>query len=209
MPNWNSNYLTVKGFTPEEQTEFKERVEAEDLFRHYVPIPDEDNWYEWCLENWGTKWDISDPIIGSDGSAFTCYFKTAWAPPIAAFTEVSKRFPNATFELGYEERGCDFCGAARFKCGVVEEFDGLSPSALTDTWLEKYHPDLYGNEDRQCEAWELQAEVYGELIEDYLAVLLGSEPLDPAVIAARKEADAKAMEWMELALQQLREKQTA
>ena len=36
-----------------------------------------------------------------------------------------------------------------------------------------------------------------------------TEPLSPAVVQARKEADAKAMEWMELALQQLREKQTA
>ena len=262
MPNWNSNYLTVKGFTPAEQSEFKEKVEAEELFTYYHPIPEEleysvnvvesidaqrkevegkDWWserteeqreeylarfkerkslqylidkygevdgYNWCIKNWGTKWDMGDPVIGSEDSEFTCYFSTAWSPPVAAFEEISKRFPNATFELSYEEQGSDFTGAARFKSGVVEEFDGLPPSELKDNWLQENHPELVGNEDREDEVWELWSDAYKEVVENHLAELLGSEPLSADVIQARKESEEQAKELFERMLQDLKAKQT-
>ena len=208
MPNWNSNYLTVKGFTPAEQSEFKEKIEAEELLAYYHPCPDKDNGYEWQCENWGTKWDISDPVIGSEDSEFTCYFSTAWSPPVAAFEEISKRFPNATFELCYEEQGCDFTGAARFKSGVVEEFDGLPPSELQAIWLQENHPELVGNEDTD-EVWELWSDAYGEVVEKHLAELLGSEPLSADVIQARKESEEQAKDLFERMLQDLKAKQTA
>ena len=209
MPNWNNNYLTVRGFTPEEQSEFREKAVAEELLNHYVPRPEDADWYEWCCENWGTKWDIGDVVIGSEDSEFSCYFSTAWSPPVAAFEQISKCFPNATFELCYEEQGCDFTGAARFKSGVVEEFDGLPPSVLQEIWLEVKHPELVDKEDKEDEVWELWNDVYGEVVEKHLAELLSTEPLSPAVVQARKESEAKAMEWMNLAIQQIREKQTA
>jgi hypothetical protein len=29
-----------------------------------------DNWYDWCSQHWGTKWDISDPIIDDESSEY-------------------------------------------------------------------------------------------------------------------------------------------
>ena len=33
-------------------------------------------WYHWCIENWGTKWDDMLGYIG-----IRCSFNTAWSPP--------------------------------------------------------------------------------------------------------------------------------
>ena len=56
-----------------------------------------DNWFEWCLNNWGTATDIiaDDPI----DNAFD--FETEVAPPIQAIVAISKRFPGIMFLLNY------------------------------------------------------------------------------------------------------------
>ena len=44
------------------------------------------NWYDWCREKWGTKWNASE-TFGS-GTSFT--FDTAWNTPYAWLEELSK-----------------------------------------------------------------------------------------------------------------------
>ena len=40
------------------------------------------NWYEWCNENWGTKWNACDVDIARDETGTTeIRFDTAWSPP--------------------------------------------------------------------------------------------------------------------------------
>lgn len=41
-------------------------------------------WYEWCLENWGTKWGAygtKASVIDGDGSPVLIQFQCAWRPP--------------------------------------------------------------------------------------------------------------------------------
>lgn len=90
----------------------------------------------------------------------------------------------------------------------MEEFDGLPPSVLQEMWLEVKHPELVGKEDKEDEVWELWSDAYGEVVEKHLAELLSTEPLSPAVVQARKESEAKVMEVMNRAIQQIKEKQT-
>ena len=57
-------------------------------------------------------------------------FETAWAPPLAAFSErISADFPTLTFVLHYEEPGQAFAGECEWKGGklVREEECELSP----------------------------------------------------------------------------------
>lgn len=224
MPNWNSSRLTVTDLTDEQRTELASHIEAEDLLEHYVPQPEgmtyslcesrpEDqeeikinmdlygskDGYSWCVENHGTKWDIADATVESVGSELIAYFNTAWSPPIEGLRRVSEKFPGVTFVLTYQEDGCDFCGAALFKDGLVEENEGLAISDLADAWYQENHPEDY--KKAEAEEWDGEVseslneawyEVSGEVIEEYtlsLAAELGAKPIDPELYACKREKE--------------------
>lgn len=77
--------------------------------------------YEWCIANWGTKWNSYD--FGEDYDSIT--FNTAWATPTPIFAEISKRFPTLQLVVEYadEDEGRN-CGIAVFSNGVlIDETD--------------------------------------------------------------------------------------
>ena len=61
-------------------------------------ISDEYNpqgWYEWRLDNWGTKWDIYEThCTRIDANTLQLNFLTAWSPPIPVFDKLT--------DMGYE-----------------------------------------------------------------------------------------------------------
>lgn len=60
------------------------------------------SWYEWSIENWGTKWNAysqNDERNTSD----TIYFQTAWSSPIELMAELSSKFPKVTLQLDYAD----------------------------------------------------------------------------------------------------------
>lgn len=75
----------------------------------YRRIYGADNWYDWSVEHWGTKWDVYEKDIVTtpwkNGNGVTLVFDTAWAPPSGAIARLSGRFPKLQFNLGYEEPG--------------------------------------------------------------------------------------------------------
>ena len=51
------------------------------------------NWYEWSIDNWGTKWNVEDScnvIYDKDKKEYTITFDTAWNCPIGILKEYSK-----------------------------------------------------------------------------------------------------------------------
>ncbi len=95
----------------------QERIEAENLETFGAR-----NWYDWCIQNWGTKWGDYDGYLADYGDGYASFtFQSAWAPPVAGLTEVSKQFPTVTFSLSYYEEGMGFYGAALIKDGVCVE----------------------------------------------------------------------------------------
>ena len=124
MPNWCNNNITING-DYDTLVQLKSVVEAgEGLLQAIAPMPkelegttapsDEPNWYDWCHENWGTKWDPElhlEFIDNGDGTAtITGFFETAWAPPIAAFETLAGDWDSCYIELFYEEGGMCFVG---------------------------------------------------------------------------------------------------
>ena len=70
-----------------------------------------DNWYNWSIANWGTKWDACESNIQhNDIDYFTVSFDTAWSPPIAWIDNIMQDFPDLCFTLEYEEPGMCFGG---------------------------------------------------------------------------------------------------
>lgn len=70
------------------------------------------SWYEWAIDNWGCKWDISemeddDFTITNDGKTVAFSFDTAWAPP----TEWYDNIEGFYIEAYYYEPGVGFCGS--------------------------------------------------------------------------------------------------
>lgn len=79
--------------------------------------------YEWCIANWGTKWNAYD--IGFDYEAV--YFQTAWATPLPIWVEISKRFPELQVIIEYadEDRGNN-CGRMVYLNGEQIEWVDMS-----------------------------------------------------------------------------------
>ena len=46
-------------------------------------------WYEWRLENWGTKWDVYETqCTRINANTLQLYFYTAWSPPIPIYDKL-------------------------------------------------------------------------------------------------------------------------
>ena len=56
------------------------------------------NWYDWNIENWGTKWGAYDgQIVAEKKKLIACTFLTAWAPPEPIFEKLE--------EMGFSVNG--------------------------------------------------------------------------------------------------------
>ena len=84
------------------------------------PEEEEENWYNWSIENWGTKWDVSECEIYEQSNEEVQYnFDTAWGPPNEWLVETAKIYPDLKFVITYEECGCNFWGTKVFEEGLL------------------------------------------------------------------------------------------
>ena len=100
MPNWVINKISVE----DKYAEKLEEISKVGIARYYKPIPEElvnttapqripetisaehsnylkskygfDNWYYWCVKNWGTKWGCRENEFTNN----EYWYHTAWAP---------------------------------------------------------------------------------------------------------------------------------
>lgn len=78
--------------------------------------------YEWCIQNWGTKWGFCNVELVSEGGDELQYtFNTAWSPPTPLIKKLGEIFPTLEFELRYFEGLMGFNGILRMVGGQVEE----------------------------------------------------------------------------------------
>jgi hypothetical protein len=107
MPNWCTNAITLQHSDPQRITELAALVnydrsndsfdpDVENRLLNYLrPLPDGVWDYDWCVRNWGTKWEVNVyhvELLSPHCIAFYC--ETAWTPPIAAlaYAESQKGF---------------------------------------------------------------------------------------------------------------------
>lgn len=60
-------------------------------------------WYDWNVNNWGTKWDTDAELTEHAADHLQYVFSTAWSPPVEALTTLGKNFPTVHIELEWEE----------------------------------------------------------------------------------------------------------
>jgi hypothetical protein len=142
MPNWCNNTLELQHEDPAMIERAKKAFADGKFLEEFIPVPaslqivagrvgdgdeqkklEEDtaenirvhgygNWYDYCVNEWGTKWDVG----GNDYNApqqdspnrITMSFDSAWAPPTAAMD----KFMDLGFSvrLYYYEPGMCFAG---------------------------------------------------------------------------------------------------
>ena len=115
MPNWTNNQLTVGHKDKDVIKALLDYVnEHNAFFDHVHPMPENTfrgnlgsderemcqregrpNWFDWCSENWSTKWDanVVDVTYHTENS-ITIHFDTAWCAPYGVY--------NALAEQGFE-----------------------------------------------------------------------------------------------------------
>ena len=143
MPNWCDNQITITGpnsVIDNIEKIVKEEKDGDGLLNFFHPMPKElkdttspsssadkpqpmvdgfDNWYDWRVENWSTKWDVNE-FYGVDRqylkeqnegeSTISFAFSSAWAPPINAYEKFLENNSNCFIRAYYYEGGCDFMG---------------------------------------------------------------------------------------------------
>jgi hypothetical protein len=125
MPNWCHNKITLSHDDPAQI----ERVKAhkDNVLQEFIPCPQElldgEGWYDWRVNNWGTKWDIALDITreSEDGKSLVAFFESAWSPPIEAYQKLEKM----GFEIDaiYSEPGMSFAG--RYKDSVDDYYASI------------------------------------------------------------------------------------
>ena len=136
MPN-NTDVRVYIDHTNKARIDDMENIFSNDYpFNMIIPIPDhifrgnlgqderekygKDNWYDWCIANWNTKWDAYNVSVQrlSDTSLYVT-METAWNPPIPIF----KKLVELGFEVSayYLDEGWNYIG--QFECGEDFYFD--------------------------------------------------------------------------------------
>ena len=114
MPNWCDNRLTLSG----SRESIQKIVDAKLSFMTLVPPPEGKYDYDWCCENWGTKWEPEfndlELIDSGDGDGLLdVTFSSAWSPPVEAIATICAEY-NLQGRLEYFEGGVGFLGVAEF-----------------------------------------------------------------------------------------------
>jgi|694.fasta_scaffold44857_10 hypothetical protein len=153
MPNWCWNSVT---FTHKDPAMLQRFVKASEtgILQEFVPCPDElieakadftpkpdlmekygyNDWYDWRLANWGTKWDFTcDAEL--NGDTISTGFDTAWAPPIAAYRTLEEM--GFEIEAYYHEPGMGFAGKYEFGEEEYCEYDFSD-----DNWRDTMSDDV-------------------------------------------------------------------
>ena len=89
-------------------------------------------WYDWSIENWGTKWNAYESFIKEGKSYLKFYFQTAWSTPMPIFDELSVLLSDKNIEIWYADEDIGHnCGKIYYSKGekIVEYKEGDSSFA--------------------------------------------------------------------------------
>ena len=72
----------------------------------------DDRWYNWRVQNWGTKWDCYSLEIDDTDMphGFEVNFETAWSPPEEVCYAIKDQYDDLSISWFYDEPGCELAG---------------------------------------------------------------------------------------------------
>ena len=139
MPNHCYNRVEIYCRSEKQKNEIKKFLESEETcfdLSHILPEPDyetvevkptfpeiignnepvkvSESWWDWRIQNWGTKWNTYDDYVEETEDTLTYIFYTAWAPPemaVAHLREIYKpERDDVHISAFYDEPGMEIAG---------------------------------------------------------------------------------------------------
>lgn len=167
MPNWCNNNVHVTHKDPEKVRELTKVLEANgNVFEHLCPMPEElrqttspnttesaalmtekygyADWYDWSVNNWGTKWDADVQSWEVDGDDVYISFYTAWAPPTALYDKLYAEGWEITGT--YCEEGMCFVGEYNDGQESYYEYANATADTILD-YIPEHLDEEYGISD--------------------------------------------------------------
>jgi hypothetical protein len=125
------------------------------------------DWYGWQTSNWGTKWNAYEQV---EHDANVIEFDTAWSTPYSLLVNLSKKYPQVTFEVEYadEDFGYNVGKYVLLNGETIEENipDGGSQEAI------EMAMDIKGDDEYYLESYLVdEADEDGEL-SDFAGTLI-------------------------------------
>ena len=177
MPNWCSNTVRLTHEDPAMIIRARDALTNGTFFNEFVPVPkqlsetiassqtDEEltktniekfgyaSWYDFCVNEWGTKWDTechSVDIYEDHPDTLEAVFDTAWAPPVPFYEKLERM--GFQVEAKYYESGMGFAGMYSEGCDDYYELSGMSAEDVEQKIPEELDAE-FGISDNMYE-WE-------------------------------------------------------
>jgi hypothetical protein len=168
MPNWCSNNLVLTHEDPAMIKRAYDALERGEFLEEFIPVPQQlkivagrvsdeadqakleadtkrnleelgyGNWYDYCVGEWGTKWDVGEQgnsDIHPDGKMLHTFFDSAWSPPVNAYEKLVEM--GFGVEAMYHEGGMAYAGIWE---NDNDEYVDLSGMSADD--IEREYPEL-------------------------------------------------------------------
>ena len=164
MPNWCNNNLTLQHEDPEMIQRAFDALERGEFIDEFIPVPEDlkitsgclgsgpeqeelerktaenvekygyGNWYDFCVGEWGTKWDVGGDGLSDihpDGKMLHTTFDSAWSPPVTAYEKLTEL--GFTVGAMYYEPGMAYAGIYDSETGDEEyNLEGMSSQQVID-----------------------------------------------------------------------------
>lgn len=153
----NARFLSADDGTDDEETAALRKQFAENYKKYGAR-----NWYDWQIDNWGTKWapNVEDHYIQNNGKSVQFSMESAWAPPTNLIKKLSEKFPTLQFVLSYDEGGMCFAGAEGFYAGEMVH-NGYFEYDSVPEWKELSEADFDEND-----LWEQASQIIRDAVDE-------------------------------------------
>ena len=195
MPNWCNNYAEIHGpkaviqklheaMTSESDPKFFGYMRPEPNYDEVAvlptfpgivgnnePVKKESAWWDWRVQNWGTKWELGDEDIANftieegitDYAVIKGSFDTAWSPALDAFQFFADSNEGVEVTVYYYEPGMGFCGIYTTNCSDdyydisgmdSESVKELIPESLDEMFgISECMAEYEASEKDELETW--------------------------------------------------------
>lgn len=138
MPNHVSHCIVISGYTSKQ---IKDRYASDDGdfdFSKLIPVPDyvyqgnlsfsdkddfKENWYDWNIKNWGTKWNCYESSIKDSSDGVVIEFYTAWSIPYPIIVALANQLKSKKMTHEYYDEGSNFWGREVWSGQIRESKD--------------------------------------------------------------------------------------
>lgn len=161
--NWygngmGKNILDIADKRNKLDNELKEVMELGKTALENMRLYGHKDWYDWSIENWGTKWDAYEVSYEYDGgSELELNFQTAWSTPKPIFDKLAEMFPELSIYIEYadEDWGSN-CGTMVYENGTQTSWVDEDINFAMGLW--GYTPEEIKERMKEWEEWEKEDE---------------------------------------------------